>query len=98
MKNIYIVVFKSYFTDACGIEHLVPDGDRLPDVYTSQSKAIKRAAQAADLYCNLYGYTVTLSNEEHPARKDDCIYTSRIEKVNEGYREEIRVYRKYTCD
>lgn len=98
MKNIYLLVIKTYYTDACGIEHYVADGDRLPYVYTSQSKAIKRAAHFVDLYCNLYGYKVTLSNEENPARKDDCIYASRIETVKDRYREEIRVYRQYTCD
>lgn len=92
MRKVYLVFTKTYYYDANGVEHQMADGDVMPYVYINAEKAIRRARQISENYCNMFDYQVAIRNCENPARKDEVIFAERLNKPQENIRLEIRVY------
>lgn len=98
MMKVFLVYSKTFYIDANGYELQMADGDAMPEVYLDAEKAIRRARQMSNNYCNKFGYQVAISNAEHPARKDRVLFAERLIKPQDDLRFEIRVFCELTWD
>lgn len=96
MQRIYLIESKDYYLDDRGIEYQMADGGCLPQVFTSQSRAIKVAQEKVDAYVNRYQYDVTIDNNHYPKTDKRIVFATRLERVHEKMRHEIRVYQDWT--
>lgn len=92
MTTGYYIEGKGYWRDADGTEHQIEDGGELPIIYLSRKNSAKRVKNMIKVYTGMMGYTVTVSDKNHPATTGSCIYACTLRKENPEVRLEVRVY------
>lgn len=92
MTTGYYIEGKAYWKDAYGTDHQVADGGELPIIYSSRKNAAKRVKNMIKVYTGMMGYTVTVSDKNHPDATGSCIYACSLRKENPEVRLEVRVY------
>lgn len=96
MMRLYYIESKVYYIDAQGVDHQVADGGDMPLLTTNKKEALETAKRMEDFYKSRFGYKTILSNEENPARKDNCLFAVRQVSETLGTRRELRVYKMWT--
>lgn len=93
MKQAYYIEDKTYWTDVDGEDYQVADGGELPIVYTSLKKASSRLERMVKAFTEESGYLVTITDENHPAKRNHCLHAWTLVSVSPQFRRELRLYR-----
>lgn len=95
MKEAFYIENKSYWINIYGSYEQVQDAGDIPIIYTSKRKAIKRVNSMIKLFTETMQYTVSQSDDGHPAKEGRCIYACTLQKNDGLSKLEIRIYPIY---